>query len=453
MDKYRENFHHSLAMLTVFFNEFCSGMGTGWISPTLNALKSADSTSSMTIAEFSWIASIDQFGRIVGCILAAIFLDMVGRKPILISSALTFCLTWIILMFTKSVYMICVVRVLFGVALGLESGTNSVYIGENLSPRVRGFFGTISLALYDIGMFMEVVIATYFSFRTTAIINFFIQFIFFSASYWVRETAPFLLMKGDEKKALENFMWLKGVTEPDHVKNEFEQIKLHVQAEKAKKASIRKIITSRANYRSVVILVMIYILGGMTGYVTIMAYGSIIFPSSEIMSSNAFTILFAAIQIVTTISSSFFVDNLNRRSFIVVSFSLAGLINSCTAFLYYMQHDLFESTVAAWLIFLSVTLYSIVYQFVYPALFLIRSELFPLSVRAVGTSFCRIGISITSFAMIKMFLHIYSNYGIHYNFLIFSLSSWMLVAFVYFTLPETRNRTLIEIQEALEKQK
>ncbi|XP_065221963.1 solute carrier family 2, facilitated glucose transporter member 6-like [Planococcus citri] len=453
MVQLKETFHQSLAIMTVGFNEFCAGMGMGWTAPTLLALQKSDSALFLSVAELSWIASVDNFGRVLGGLLSAILLDKIGRRPILTMSGLIFFTVWSIIIFTKSVYTICAMRILYGVAVGFQTGSGSVYMGENLSPSMRGVFGTLAIALYNFGIFLEYIIATYFSFRTTAITNFSIQGLLFLASFWLREPVQFLLMKGKQKQALENFMWLKGVTDANDVKNDFEKITLNVQTEQAKKASFSKVLTSPANYKSAIIIMSIYILSSLTGYWTIMSYASAIFPASGIMSANEFTILFAATQLIVTLVASFLVDNFNRRSLILISFSIVAFIHSCTALLYYLQNNYFEIPYFPWVIFFSITLYSAVHVFAYPAIYLIRSELFPLSIRALATCLCMIGLAVTNFIMTKLFFNIYKNYGIHYNFMIFSASSWTLVIFVYFALPETRNKSLLEIQEILEKQK
>lgn len=428
------------------------GIGSGWLAPTLILLQKSASHVTLTLEECSWIASLEHFGKILGAMGSASFIDFIGRKPLMIISSLIFFLQWPITIFANSVLALYVSRVVFGFAWGINDGTNSVYLGEISSPSMRGIFGTFATSIYYLAVMIELVIATYFSFHTTATVNAAVTFLGLLTVFWLREPAQFLLMKGKETKALENFMWLKGVTDANDVKNEYEKISQNVCAENSKKSSLRKTLTSPANYKSVFLLLVIYALVALTGNAPIISFASIFFSETDIFSTQELTVLLGVSQFIVVSATSFIIDRFNRRSIIMLSFSLIALSHFSSALLYYINDKIYPVPYFSWLIFISITTCVSVNAFVYPVIFLIRSELFPLSIKAVGGCLSIISLGVFSLLATKMFMYVFTTLGIYVNFVIFGAISAVLVAFVYFLLPETRNKTLIEIQEVWEKQ-
>ncbi|XP_065221946.1 facilitated trehalose transporter Tret1-like isoform X6 [Planococcus citri] len=451
MAKSRE-MNQFLSLMTVAFNELSLGMAIGWLAPTLIKLKDPNGTFKATLDESSWLACLEYVGAIPGAIFTAFALDIVGRKILLSSAAFAFFLMWVINAFTTSMRVLCVTRFIFGVFAGLNDGTNSTYLAENSSPKIRGTFATVCLTLYYIGLLLEYAIASYFSYTTTAIVNAVITFMTFLSVIWIKEPVQYLLMKGKLEQAKKNFAWLQGANvNNDEIDFEFERIKQNVQSENLKKSSFKKTITARANYRSLFIVITLHALSGCTGYFPIMSYASMAFSASDILTPDQFTILFGVAQFIVVVSASFFVERFNRRRIILFSFSLTALCHATTSVLYYFNSNVHQIPYFPWLIFASITLFAGVDAALYPVIFIIRGELFPLSVRASGGCLSVVTWSATTFVTTKIFLHLSESFGIEANFILFLIFTSMTMVFVYLFLPETKNKTLIQIQEMLEK--
>lgn len=441
------------------------GIGNGWTAPILQTFTNSNTTTnssievkssteiSFTLTENSWIASLDNIGRIAGAIISAIFVDIVGRKPILVACAFLFTMTWLVIFLSKSVLVVCAMRILFGIAKGMNDGANSVYLGENTSPVIRGIVGTIASASYYAALLGEYIVATYLSYTTTSLVNMAFGLLTCVTAYWIVEPVHYLLMSGNFDKAAKNFMWLKGAKSMTNLDDEFDELKRNVQSEKSKRRSVRDVLTSRANRKGFVIVFVIYLLVGAMGFSPIVAYNSMAFKRNEVLTENQFTILFGASQFFVAISTSCVIGSFNRRSIITVCSALIVITHVCTAALYYVNENLSQIPYFPWLSFSSITLFAAIYSFMYPAIFLIRSELFPLSIKAFGGCISLIGNSSMSFLTTKTFVFVSERFGIHVNFLIFAVVSLQIVLFAYFLLPETRNKTLIEIQHELEGKK
>ncbi|XP_065221955.1 facilitated trehalose transporter Tret1-like [Planococcus citri] len=448
------NLNQLLSLMTVAFNELSLGMTNGWIAPTLNMLQNPSSELPITMEESSWIASLENFGTIPAAVLAAFALDIIGRKFLLTSISLILFLMWAVKIFTRSVLVLCLMQLLFGICVGINNATNSLYLAEISSPYIRGVFGAVCVTSYYIGIFFEFIVATYCSYTSTTIINTMVTFFALASVLWTKEPVQFLLMKGKYTQAEKNFAWLRGCNiDNENIQMEFERIKQNVLAENLKKSSFKKTITSPANYKSLFIMITLYALVGFTGFYPVMSYASMAFSSSDILTSNEFTILFGLGQALAIVPSALFIGRFNRRTIILISLSLIALSHSVTATFYYVNSNFVAIPYFPWLIFTSITFYASVYAFVYPAIFIIRGELFPLSIKATGGCLSIVAYNMTNFFTTKVFLYISYHWGIEANFLLFCFMTLISTLFVYFFLPETKNKSLIEIQEMLEKTK
>ncbi|XP_065210206.1 facilitated trehalose transporter Tret1-like [Planococcus citri] len=446
--------HQTLAVLTVSFNEMNLGIGDGWISPALAYFNSSASHIRVGGNQITWIASLDNIGRILGAVLSAMLIDTIGRKFMISTCAVIFFLIWLAIMFSSSVMVIYTVRTLYGVAKGMNDCTNSVYVGENTSPVFRGVYGTIGSICYYGAIVGEYIIATYLSYQTYTAINAAVGVLTVVSIIWLKEPVQFLMLKGKYEQAEKNFLWLKGVDNLDKVKLELQNIKENVLLEKSKKSSLNQLVTSSANYKSFLIVVTTYLLVGAMGFGPIHSYAATsLFPKTEHISSNEFTILFGLLQFIVAILAAFFVSSFNRRLIIITCSILIALTHSCTALLYYVNANVTPLPYFPWLIFGSISLFAGIYSLMYPAIYLIRAELFPLSIKAVGVCASLIANSAMSFVTTKLYLLINKAWGIHVNFIAFAAVCVLCAIFVHLTLPETRNKSLIEIQDHLENKK
>lgn len=440
--------------ITVAFNELTIGIANGWVAPTLNTLQTGRGEFLITMEESSWMASLDSFGKILGALFTALILDSVGRKVLLASSAFVFFSMWLVPSLTNSVSLLCLMRLVFGIFNGINDGVNSIYLAENSSPIIRGVFGTVCITLYYVGLLGEYVVATYLPYTRTILVNCVVTFIAFLSVFWIKEPVQFLLLKGKRNKAEKNFLWLRGLradTIDPAQRFDYDKIEQNVQLEKLKKTSFKELFGSPANCKSLFVMITIYCLVGCTGYYPVMSFASLAFSATDILSPNEFTILFGVAQLIVVVSTSLFIGRFNRRAIILISFSIIAFSHAATASLYYIHESIVPIPCFPWLVFASITIFASVYAFVYPAIFLIRGELFPLSIKATGGCLSVIGFSIMSFVMTKIFLALRQHCGIGANFLVFSFVSLLIVTFVYFLLPETKNKSLLEIQEMLEK--
>lgn len=438
----------------VFTNEFLMGLGYGWVAPTLRSLQNTDNGEfSLDTTQCSWVASLHDFGRMFGPFLGGLLLDTAGRKFILAVCSVIFFLMWLLILFTKSVPVIYLIRLTFGIGVGMNDVTSTIYLGENCHPQLRGIFGGISVAFFYLGQLVEFILAAYSSYNTVAIVNASAGLFALGTILVSFETAQYLIIKGKYELAFQNFCWLRGSDDKTNgIHDEFGKLRQEVKTEWERKFTLCSLLTAPLQCKAVTVILVFCFLTMGTGFAAVSAFASLTFTEG-VFTPNEFTILYGLLQFTTVITSLFVIEKLDRKTILAFAFSVSALVHSCTAFLFYV-HTFTSVPFFSWCIFSTITLYSMTYSMgILPVFFIIRGELLPQNVKAIGGSLAIMVHSLVGFLTAKAFLLVAGVYGVYINFIFFAVISFAGVLFVYFVLPETRGKSLIEIQRTVMKSK
>ena len=218
-----------------------------------------------------------------------------------------------------------------------------------------------------------------------------------------------------------------------------------------KKKSFFSLFTSSTNVKCIGIVLGIFLLSTATGNSAITTYASTIFVPTDKISASDFTIFYGIAQFAAVCFSPFIVEKVNRRTLLIGCFIGFMFSNSCTYLLLTLHNSGYEIAYYPWLLFSSVSVYVSLYAIMCSGTYLVRGELLPLSVRAIGGSMAITLQSLTSFSVSKMFFPITQSFGMGVNFLGYLVSATFVTIFTYFMLPEMRGKSLEEIQKLFSK--
>ncbi|XKL60382.1 hypothetical protein PGB90_001398 [Kerria lacca] len=397
---------------SLFFHQYVSDRDSV-TKIALNELTLQDSSEefSLTNEECSWVASLHNFGRIGGPFLAAFLVDVVGRKPLLITCSLTFFTSWLLILFTRKVWILYVVRTIIGAAIGVHDTISNVYIAESCSPKIRGTFASIAMAFFYAGELIAFILVTYLPYNQVAIVNAAIGCVSLLCVFLLKETVQFLIIKGNYKSAERNYYWLNG-PKTLSTESKFEEIKENIQRERSK-VSFQQLFMSKANFISLRVILIISVLEMFTGFEAITSFASMAFTKSEFLTPNEFTILFGLFQFLSICFSSFIIDRFNRRTIFLISFFATTITHCCTSALYYIHQNLTVMPFFSWLIFITITTYATIYSAgILPIYYIVRGEILPQSVKAIGGCMAVFLNSIIGFVTTKIFLYISNEHGL-----------------------------------------
>lgn len=428
------------------------GIGCGWLAPAIKRLlQDSSGEISANSDEASWIASLYDFGKMLGSILTMTILDILGRSFMLRTGSALILLTWLVVIFTKSAPILVFARFAYGIAVGICDVVCAIYLGENCTPKIRGISCCLSVFSFFFAVLLAFVLGTYLPYTITSIVSAIISSVCLLSGILLVESPHFLTIRGKFDKAEGNLMWLRGSQNTEQVRQEYESIKVNVEFEKQKKSSYKELFAKSANLKSLILVLVISISQPATGSASIFSYISIMFPSNEFVTSNNFTVWFGTVQLISATVCVLVIEKVNRRSLALLSNFVFLLCHMGIAFFYYANDHSTMGKYNSWLIFILIGIYSLFQVATDSVFYLVRSELFPQSIKPIGCGLSIIAESVFDFVTVKAFLMIAETYGMYVNFVIYAIFSLLTFLFCYFALPETKGKSLIHIQHELEK--
>mgnify|MGYP003729683005 CR=1 FL=1 len=433
--------------ILALLNQMLIGYGYGWTAPTLMKLTNPSSAYPITASEASWIASLHECGKMSSPFASPFIIDKIGRKYTVVLVTVLFLVIWPSHIFVHDFYYLCLLRILFGVATGLFDVIASIYYTEICTSTLRGIIGTFSIIIYSGGQVLETILATYLTNEMSNSINSIVTICALGSLYFCIETPSFSLMKQKHKEAERNLKWLRGDLKQSELSVELEKLKCNVKKEKLKQKSMKTLFSSPESIRSFCIVLFMYWCFSCSGNNAIGAFGGMIFPSSETFTSSQFNILYVAGNFVAVCLSLLVVGQVSRRTLLISTHLVITVCNICLFLLFYFHRRNYEIPLYPWLVFASIVMTGFARSLASPIMFIVRGELLPLSIRAIGGCMSTILTSLGTFCVTKTFLTVTEYFGMETNFLIYTVVTLFMTVVMYYTLPETKGKSLEEIQE------
>lgn len=193
-----------------------------------------------------------------------------------------------------------------------------------------------------------------------------------------------------------------------------------------------------------------------SGSMAIISYAQMTFNATGNQFEGKYvTMIVGVVQVVCAAASTAIVDRFGRRKLLVISAAGTGFSTALIGLFFYIQSSgVYDVRRIVWLPAIGVILYIFMYAFGLAGLpFTLISELFPTNVKALGSALGIMSCNGFSFVVTLSYQSIAADFGLYTVFWIFTVVSLLGVFFVYAYVPETRGRTLQEVQEKLHDRK
>ncbi|KAJ8954036.1 hypothetical protein NQ318_004337 [Aromia moschata] len=394
-----------------------SEMHFGWTSPSLPLLTSGAYKFRITSDEASWLAVILLAGTIVGALFTGCLADVLGRKKIILLTSVPLFAGWVLIGLADSVEELYAARFIAGLSSGISISMIPMYLGEIAEPEVRAAYSPLVL---------------------------------FSTFVWMPESPSFLLRKGRVEDARRTLETLRGKENADR---ELKRLEEAVREEIAAKPSVLELFRDQINRRAAVVAFGLRTVQQFCGTTAITFYCKTIFEqTSDFMSPNISTIVYFSLQLIIAFFASFLVDIFGRRPLLKISlYGTCSTLFLMSGFIYVKDRtDVDTSNYNVVLVLLLLLNVSSVSVGIRNIPLLMMGEMFSPSIKPIALCVGTILYSILASLSAKLF-HVTSEIlGMYVPFLIFAALSFLSVFFVVFYVPETKGKTLEDIQRELE---
>ena len=392
----------------------------------------------------------------VGCAFGSILFgwvsDRYGRRVTLLSAGILFCIAAFSAAAAPSINPLMISRFFAGMALGATLLVAPLYISEISPASRRGFLVTLNQLLIVfgtlVGMIVSFEIARHIpgSWRLMFFLGGLPAIALTIAVTWIPESPRWLLQRGERERAEAVLRRLAPESEAQ-VQATIDDITRAIREESGTYSEL----LSKAVRKPLVIAVMLAIIQQITGFNAVLYYGNIIFKEqtgATAMQSFGMNVVVGATNFLFTIVGLLLIDKLGRRPLLLIA--LGGMASSFIAFAICLNTSVGHT------IFVLVPVLCLVASFAFglgTGVWVCMSELFPNRIRGRALSISNMALWISVTVLTATFLSLtrmFSAAGVFIGYAAICILSFI---YIYFQLPETKNRTLEEIEASWSSQK
>jgi sugar porter (SP) family MFS transporter len=421
---------------------FLFGYDTGAISGALLFIKN---DFALSIFEQELTVAILLLGATMSALFAGAIADAFGRKKTIILSAAIFFVAALLMALAPNFETLIVGRFFVGVAIGIASLSVPMYVSELSPPKIRGVCVALNQLMVTIGILSAFGVDYWFShsqdWRTMLGLSAIPALALFISMFFLPETPRWLLSKGRKDQAMDIFKRI-GSSQKE-IEKALSQIQLrtHIKFNDYKKLFNPTI--RRAVYAGVFLAIFQQI----TGINTVIYYAPTILSTAGQQSDTTAllsTIGIGTVNVLMTIVALLFIDSWGRRPLLLIGTSIMVI---SLAFLGFASASPGAEQWITWIYNGSLFLYIAGFAIgLGPIAWLFISEAYPQDVRGVAMSCATLANWGTNFLVSMTFLSILQGIGPSYTFLLYAGIGVLTVIFVYRCIPETKGKTLEEIQ-------
>lgn len=423
----------------------------GWSSPAeIPLTKDEEYGFPIDDNQWSWVGSSVTLGAAVVCAVAGIIIDLIGRKRTMLLLVIPFTLGWGLIIGATSVEMLYVGRVCCGIAGGAFFVIAPMYIGEIAEKDIRGKLGSFFQLMVTIGILIVYLLGIWVNVMVLSIICGCFPLIFGVVFIFMPESPLYLVSKNLTADAIKSLQWLRG--SQYECSAEISELQAQHNENVQNKISLVVALKRRATVKGLIIMIGLMIFLQFGGINVVIFYTTQIFEQAKTgLEATHATLMVGAMQVVATFIASMIVDKVGRRIMLMGSiFVMAICLIMLGAYFFMQNEDPDGVTHMAWLPVFALCLYIIVFSLGFgPIPWLMIGELFAADVKGVAGSISGSFSWFLAFVVTKTFTDMIADIGTGPTFWVLGACSLVGTVFVYFVVPETKNKSLAEIQVML----
>ena len=396
-----------------------------------------------------WAASSAIWGCVFGALFSGALSDKYGRKKVLLLSGLLFTLSALGSAVPDNLTQFVLARFIGGLGVGSASMLSPLYISEIAPAKIRGMLVT----LYQL--------AIVFGINIIYIVNYLIAnthdqvwnvqlgwrymlgsegipaILFFILLFFVPESPRWLVKENRSDEALKI---LNKINRPEETHRILKEIKEAVNEEKGSfldlfKPGIRK---------AMVVGSVLALFSQVTGINAIIYYAPEIFKQVGFGSESALfqTMIIGLVNMLFTLVAIRFIDYWGRRTLLI--WGISGMVSCLLGMGMFFY---FEITSGPLLLLFILGFIASFASSLGPIPWVLISEIFPTKTRGTAMSFSIVILWLGVVLITQFFPVLLSLFGGAFTFWIFMINALILLIFTLIFIPETKQKTLEDIQE------
>lgn len=423
----------------------CSGLLFGFDIAVINgAIVFLRREWSLAEQATEFAASSLLIGCVFGAALAGWLSDRYGRRRILFLCAVLFGFSAIGAALPRDLTEFAVARFAGGLAIGAASMLAPLYIAEIAPPAIRGRLVALNQMAIVTGILLAYLVNWALSFQGAGSWRWMFAaaavpaLFFLIALFFVPESPRWLVKQGRDAEAGRILARVAGA---EAAAGELDSIRRAVAEETG---SLREMFQPGLR-RAAVLAVVLAVMQQWTGINTVLFYGSLILNDKvggqSATSAIAANVLVGLVNFAATVVALFTIDRAGRRRLLLLS-SCAMALGQFGLALAFFQPSPPAAAVVALMLFCVAAFAT----GLGPGVWVMLSEIFPTRIRGRAMGVATVSLWIACTVLTMTFLSICQAAGPSGAFVIYAAMCLFTAWFVWRYAPETKGRTLEEIE-------
>ncbi|MEB7825009.1 sugar porter family MFS transporter [Staphylococcus chromogenes] len=388
------------------------------------------------------------FGAIFGSGFSGPLSEKLGRRRLVFIISIIFIVGTLVLALAPTVEIVVLGRFIIGLAVGGSTAIVPVYLSELAPTDARGSLSSLNQLMITIGILSSFLVnyalSPFEAWRWMLGLAVVPSLILMIGVIFMPESPRWLLEKRGEKAARD----VMKLTYPEH------EIDIEI-ANMKKISSISEstwdVLKSPWLRTTIIIGSVFALLQQLIGINAIIHYAPTIFHKAGLGDSASIlsTVGIGVVNVLVTIVAILIIDKIDRKKLLMMG--NLGMVFSLLAMSLLIW--LLGVDASVWIIIICLALFIVFFGLSWgPVLWVMLPELFPMRARGAATGIAALVLSIGSLLVAYLFPIISSVLNVQQVFLIFAVIGIIAFFFVMKFLPETRGRSLEQIEADLRGQ-
>jgi SP family arabinose:H+ symporter-like MFS transporter len=414
--------------------------------------------------EVGWTNASQVVSATLAIFLAGPLADRVGRRTILRAAALLFAIGALLSALAQGMVELIAGRLIGGLGIGAVLVAGPMYIAEIAPPALRGrmvtyqqLFIVIGIALAFVSNYLVVHLEKFdfawiatlhireWNWRWMVGIGAVPAVAYLFALLWIPESPRWLAMHGQFDAARRILVRAHGV---DIAEAELVELRTALGRDtRPHEARLRDLLAPEL--RTVLVVgIVVAIFQQITGMSSVLAYATVIFERAGAAGDASFmqTVYVGLVNLVFTVLAILLVDKVGRRPLLLFGMAGMGAFLALTAYGFNGAGGMLNPTLVLTGLLGFVACFA---SSIGPLMWVLFSEIFPNRVRALAISCVGLVNSAICFAVQLVFPWQMGKFGGANTFLIYGVFALIGLLLMTKVLPETRGRSLEELEESL----
>lgn len=387
-------------------------------------------------------------GTPIGCLASGYLMDLLGRRLSLIITEIPALLGWLLILYATDVRMIYAGRFFTGLGSGMVGAPARVYTSEVTQPHLRGMLTAISSVGVSTGVLIEYALGAMLPWNICAGISAIIPAAALILMFLFPETPSYLISVNKHEEARESLQKFRSTSydlneEMDTMVN-FSN-KNNIKRPTGFKETITALVQPNA-LRPFLLLFLYFLIYQWTGTNAVTFYAVDIVSLSGIkLNKYAVTVFLGVVRLISTIAACIACRKYGRRPMTFIS-SVGCGITMVGLGSYVWMKDYLSSY--SWIPIVCISGYTVACTLGFLVIpWVMIGEIYPVQIRGIIGGLTTMCAHSFIFSVVKTYPLLSASITQHGTFILYGCISLLGTIYFYICLPETKNKTLQEIED------